>query len=104
MSKYCSDCRNLNINKKMKKIDKGVEKEISGMYHCYAKDTYINPSSPACEDFDSNFIGAMERDRLYKEGKDAADAKHKDDTPVGVYIFIFFIIVIVWIIAKLMGY
>jgi len=98
MSKYCSDCWHLNIDKKLKKGDK----EIAGIYLCALTKEYTNASKNACEKFERNYKGAAKQQELYNEGKEAA--KGKDTIPISVYVFVLIVCFIIWVIGKLTGH
>ncbi len=92
MSKYCSDCQFLNIGKA----------KVDGVYHCSKKKDFTNASNPACEKFEKNWIGSYEQQRLYDLGK---EAKNKTkDKPIGFWIGVLIVLIILLIIGKLSGY
>lgn len=94
MSKYCSDCDNLNV-----KDNKG-----DGLYKCQKTKKYILACNEACDKFETCYgRNTAEKQRLYDLGKDAKN-KDTDKTPLWAYIIFFILLTIVWIIGKIMGY
>ncbi len=92
MSKYCSDCVNMNTH----------DAKCDGVYKCKIINDFTNACSNACEKFETCYgRNSTEKQKLYDLGKEA-NAKG-DDTPLGVYVFILILLIIAEIIAKISG-
>lgn len=93
MSRYCSDCKFMNTD----------DAKCEGVYKCSKVKDYINACNSACDQFEKNYgRNSYEMQKLYDLGK---ETKNKpDDTPVGVYVFILILLIVVFGIAKLCGY
>ena len=93
MSKYCSDCKNLNLAKK----------KVKGIYFCKKLDEYTNTCNHSCNDFILNYeMNSFEKQKLYDDGKKAL-IKH-DDKPISLYLFLFIISIVTLIGLQIIGF
>lgn len=91
MSKYCSDCNNLNVKKS----------KCDGIYNCKVKKGFVCACNNACEKFSNCYDrNSFEKQRLYDLGK---SAMKKDDISTG-YIVLLVGLIILAIIGKILGY
>ena len=89
MSKYCSDCVNLDVN------NKKAGKVSGNLYYCKKIKKYVNPSMCNCENFDKTYSRKKyDNELIYEDGKNFYD----DDTPLGLLVVIFFILLILGLI------
>lgn len=87
MSKYCSDCDNLNLK----------DKKGSGIYKCKKCKKYVPTSAEACKDFKNCYSRSnFDKHKLYDESK--------KETTMTTYIVIFIVALIIYIYGKIMGY
>ena len=93
MSKYCSDCSNLDTN----------NAKCDGIYKCKLINDFTNACNSSCEKFEKSYgRNSVEKQKLYDLGKEARSKS--GDTPIGIYIFILIFLIIFVIIAKINGY
>ncbi len=93
MSKYCSDCVHMNTN----------SSKCDGIYKCKAIKNFTNASNSACEKFETCYgRNSTEKQKLYNLGKEA-NSKEKN-SPIGIYVFVLILLIILTIIAKINGY
>lgn len=93
MSKYCSDCVNLDTN----------NAKCDGVYKCKLIDDFANASNCSCEKFEKSYgRNLVEKQKLYDLGKEASSKG--EDTPIEIYIFIIILLIIFAIIARINGY
>ena len=97
MNNYCSDCIFLITN----------DSKCEGVYKCKMKEmgkqekVYTNACSSACEKFEKCYNrNSYEKQQLYDLGKNA----NENESSIGVYLFGFLILLLVFIVAKLSGY
>lgn len=89
MSKYCSECSNLDNSKK------SPGKVSGNLYYCKKLKEYVNPSMCGCEKFDKTYSRkSYENDEIYQDGKDY----YNNDTPLELLVFIFIFLVILGLI------
>ena len=90
MGRYCSDC--INFNTKDKKVD--------GVCMCKKIKKHIPGNTPACDKFEKAYCrGWYEKEKLYDDGKAAANKWSGNETSILVPI----VLVIILIILKLFG-
>lgn len=90
MAKYCSDCSNLDTKKKK------AGKIRGNLYYCKKLKQYVNTTMYACEKFDKTYSRKKyENDEIYDDGKKFLD---DDNTPVGLLVAVFFILLILGLI------
>ena len=82
MSRYCSDCKNLNTEKE----------KCEGCYFCSAKKTFMFANMNSCDKFEKSYgRNNQEKNDLYNKGKEASK-KSEDITPYVVGLVILVII------------
>ena len=87
MSKYCSDCDNLNLK----------DKKGNGVYKCKKIKKYVPTSAPACKDFANCYSrNKYEKQELYDESSKPVSLA------TGIVIFI--LALLIYIYGKIMGY
>ena len=87
--KGCNSC--WYLDPKAKKPGK-----VSGcLYFCNNKKNYVNASKDYCENYKDGLRDSVENNEIYENSRNYDD----DNTPLGTYLFIFVLIVIVGIIC-----
>lgn len=80
-------CANLDVKKKQ-------PGKVSGnLYYCKKLKTYVNPSKFKCEKF-SKDDKRLENHEIYEDGKNY----YNDNTPIGLYVFVLIVLIIVGLI------
>ena len=86
MSRYCSDCENLNI-----KDSKG-----DGLYKCKATKKYVFACQDACNKFSNNFnMNSFDKENYYDLGRKAIKKTDTLPMPELIFILILFAILII---------
>jgi hypothetical protein len=93
VSKYCSDCVNLDTN----------NAKCDGVYKCKLINDFTNTSNCSCEKFEKSYgRNSLEKQKLYDLGK-KSNSKG-EDISIEIYIFILILLIILAIIAKINSY
>lgn len=88
---YCCSCKNLDVkNKKKGKVN-------GNLYFCKKKKSYVSGCTYGCPDFQkASGRKSYQTDEIFKDGKKYSN----DTTPVGIYIMLLVVLIILGIIMK----
>ena len=90
MGKYCADCSNFNTK----------DKKTDGVCKCKKNGKYLPGNMPACDKFSKSYSrGWYEKEKLYDDGKAAANKWSGKETSILVPIAL----IILLIILKIFG-
>ena len=87
---YCYNCKYLDKEKKKQgKVD-------GNLYYCQKNKAYINAAKDTCPNFSKSERRSWENDEIYQDSKKYYD----NDTPLGFYIFILVVLIILGLILN----
>jgi len=90
MDRYCSDCKYLNCKKK-----------CDGIYECKIIKKPTNSCTKACDKFEASWLNSYEKQKIRNLGKTAK--KNKSGSPIGLYVFMLVILILLYLIAVIFG-
>ena len=90
-SNGCNSCRNLDPEAKKPGKTSGAQ------YFCKVKNTYVDATSNACENYEDGFRNNDENNKIYKDSKEFND----NSTSIGSYLFILALLIIFALIYSL---